>query len=173
MKETILTGVPGPSPELELKAWRRIQARLRRRGIYAGLAVFFSTAVFLCLPASVPLVQLCREGGTKLGFALLAVAGWFWWRYLRELNAMRGTGLGPSRNRWVGLAWGGGCYLMADAFGWLIVSVTGMRWVVEPIICAMIFAMLFLAYRWGQVERPGLMADTRTLFKDDDDQANG
>lgn len=172
MKEAILTGDPGPSPELELKAWRRIQARLRRRGIYAGLAVFFSTAVFVCLPESVPWVEMCREGGPTLGFMLLALAGFFWWRYLREVRAMRGTGLGPTRDQWVALAWVGSGWLMAEALAWLLTSVTGLRWISWVVRPAYV-AVLFLGYRWGQLERPGLWADTRTLFKDDDDQANG
>ncbi|HEY3439230.1 MAG TPA: hypothetical protein VGK29_00690 [Paludibaculum sp.] len=171
MRETILTGDPGPSPELELRAWRNVQARLRRRGIYAGLAVFFSTTVFICLPASVPWVELCRAGGPALGIVLLAIACGFWWSYLREVRAMRGTGLGPTRNQWVVVAWVGGGWLMAEALAWLLASATGLRWtswVVRPFGAA----TLFLAYRWGQLERPGLASDTRTLFKDDD-QANG
>lgn len=172
MKETILTGDPGPSPDLEMRAWRGVQTRLRRRGIYAGLGVFFSTIVFACLPASVPWVELCRAGGPTLGFVFLAIAGFFWWRYLRELLTMRGTGLGPSRSQWVAMAWVGGGWLMAEALAWLLASSTGLRWtswVVRPFGAATIF----LAYRWGQLERPGVRADTRTLFKDDDDQANG
>lgn len=172
MKETILPGGAGPSPDLELRAWRALQVRLRRRGIYAGLAVFFSTTVFACLPASVPWVELCRAGGVRLGFVLLAMAGLFWWRYLREMLAMRASGLGPTRNQWVVLAWVGGGWLMAEALAWLVASATGLRWtswVLRPLGAATIF----LAYRWGQVERPGLHADTRTLFKDDDPQANG
>ena len=54
MRDTILAGDVGPSAELELRVWRNVQARLRRRGIYAGLGVFFSASVFVCLPASVP-----------------------------------------------------------------------------------------------------------------------
>lgn len=172
MKETILMGDPGPAPELELRAWRGVQMRLRRRGIFAGLAVFFSTAVFLCLPVSVPWVEICREGGPALGFVLFSIAAFFWWRYLRELNAMRATGLAPTRNQWVAFAWVGGGWIMAEALAWLLASATGMRWlswVVRPLGATTIF----LAYRMGQVERRSLHADTRTLFKDDGDQASG
>jgi len=153
MKETILTGDPGPSPELELRAWRDMQMRLRRRGIYAGLGVFFSTAVFLCLPASVPWVELCRAGGPKLGYVLLACACVFWLLCLQEVRAMRGTGLGPTRNSWVVIAWVGGGWLMAEALAWLLASDTGLRWlswVVRPLGAG----TLFLAYHWGQLERP-------------------
>ncbi len=172
MRETILTGDPGPSAGLEMRAWRGVQARLRRRGIYAGLGVFFSASVFVCLPVSVPWVELCRAGGPALGFVMLALAAFFWWRYLLEVGATRGTGLGPTRNQWVAFAWVGGGWLMAEALAWLVASATGLRWT-SVVLRPLGLVSLWLAYRWGQLERPGLWAGTRTLFKDEDDQANG
>jgi thiol:disulfide interchange protein len=154
-----------------MRAWRGVQTRLRRRGIYAGLGVFFSTLVFVCLPESVPWVELLRAGGPTLGFVLLAMAAFFWWRYLEEVRAMRGTGLGPTKNPWVVTAWVGSGALVAEGLAWLLTDLTGTRWagvLVRPLGAA----TLFLAYRWGQLEHPVLWANTQTLFKDDD-QANG
>jgi hypothetical protein len=118
--EPILPGNPEPSPDAGLAALRLLQKRLAARGLHAGLAIFFSTLVFACLPEGTPYVDALRKGGRPLAGALLAAAAFCWWRYVRLTRPLAGTGLGPSRSLRVRTAWALGGLLFSEGVASLV-----------------------------------------------------
>lgn len=143
MKEHILPESLEPSAELGLAALRRLQNRLAARGLYAGLAVCFSTLVFACVPGAHDWVKLLRSGGAPLACSLLVAAAWCWWRYIKATRELRPTGIGPSRSLRVRSGWALGGLLLSEGLAALVDA-----WLAPPQLVVALIRPLGLAALW-------------------------
>lgn len=167
--ERLLPDHLGPEREVAMEAFARTQRALRARGRSLGLALVCVALVFACLPEGRGLVSGLRQGGIPLAGALLAVGGWFFWRFAQASRQLGGTGLAPQRSHAARAAWAFGGWLAGLALGELLCTAFGWRGSNSILVAApMSGLMLWVGEKLGELAEPSAVRTIHTLFERDD-----
>lgn len=167
----------GPGRDVALEALRRTQGAMRQRGRALGLGLVLTALALVCLPDGKGLVEGLRMGGVPLAAALLAVAGYYWWRYLGACKRLAGTGMAPARSLKARLAWAFCGWFVGVAVGELACAAFGLRSTL-PLFTgtAVGFGALWAGGKIGELSEAAQARTVHTLFgydNFDDDQGNG
>lgn len=177
VKGGLLPADLGPGRDLAMNTLRRTQAAIRQRGRSLGLSLVCVVLVFACLPEGNGFVAGLRKGGLPLAGILLAVAAWFFWRFVQVSWQLGGTGLAPQRSHAARAAWTFGGWLAGLALGEFLCPAFG--W---PPSRSMLFGaamsglLLWMGEKLGELAEPAAVRTVHTLFGYDDpndDQGNG
>lgn len=177
VKGGLLPADLGPGRDLAMDTLRRTQGAMRQRGRALGVALVLTALSLVCLPEGKGFVQGLRQGGIPLAAAFLAVAGFFWWRYLGSCRRMAGTGLAPARSHKARLAWAFGGFFVGVAVGELLCIAFGLRSTISNLTGIIVgSAAIWAGEKLGELAEAAQVRTVHTLFgydNFDDDQGNG
>lgn len=177
VKGGLLPADLGPGRDLAMNTLRRTQGAMRQRGRALGVALVCVVLVFACLPEGQGFVAGLRKGAIPLAGILLAVAAWFFWRFVEVSRQLGGTGLVPQRSYAARLAWFLGGQLAGLALGEMLCA--AFDWPSNRsliVAAAMGGLLLWIGEKLGELAEPTAVRTVHTLFgydNPDDDQGNG